>query len=213
MQSSVVRPYRRRLLPKQSPEPVPRPIKASGRLGMLPSRPTFRSALPSRLTRLTFHGTLAMNRQAPAATVSGDGRSALSLWLLCPAPPVSTPTACDCLAARPPRAAHGLRLGTPGFYSGPTPRLQRFALASHLPDQRQAPATKPAPEVLPALVMFFTSWVTWLEGVIPQTVGRMSGLPPRHSFRESAEGRIRDFWGQNTEAPPYPSAKAFRRRL
>jgi hypothetical protein len=36
------------------------------------------------------------------------------------------------------------------FYLSPTPRLQRF---KHLPDQGLAPATKPATEVLPALVI------------------------------------------------------------
>jgi len=65
------------------------------------------------------------------------------------------------------------------FYSGHTPRLQRF---NHMPDQRHAPGTTPAAEVLPALVMVFANWVTWLAGVGPRTVGRMSGLPPRHSF-------------------------------
>ena len=60
--------------------------------------------------------------------------------------------------------------------------------------------------------MLFASWVTWLEGVTPQAVGRMSGLPPRHSFRQLARRRkFGDFGGQNTEATPYPSTTAFRR--
>ena len=94
----------------------------------------------------------------------------------------------------------------PGFYSGPTPRLQRF---NHPFDQEWAPATKPAAEVLPALVMHFASWVTWLEGVIPQASGRMCGLPPAIVSANWQNARIGHFGGQNTEATPYPSITAF----
>ena len=87
----------------------------------------------------------------------------------------------------------------PGSYSGPTPRVEHFlvvecryataayaaaddrlawTIQKHPPDHRRAPATKPAARLLPALVMHFASWVTWLEGVIPQASGRMCGLPP-----------------------------------
>ncbi len=59
--------------------------------------------------------------------------------------------------------------------------------------------------------MSFVSWVTWLEGVIPQASDRMCGLP-RHSFNQLAHrARTGYFGGQNTEATPYPSTTAFRR--
>jgi hypothetical protein len=71
-----------------------------------------------------------------------------------------------------------------------------------MPDQRHAPATKPAAEVLPALVMHFASWVTWLEGVIPQASGRMCGLPPAIV---SASWRDRQFWPfRGSEYRSYP---------
>jgi hypothetical protein len=80
-----------------------------------------------------------------------------------------------------------------------------------MPDQRHAPATKPAAEVLPALVMHFASWVTWLEGVIPQASGRMCGLPPAIVSASWQNATFGHFGGQNTEATPYPSTTAFRR--
>jgi len=43
----------------------------------------------------------------PPDLSTGQSQSALSLWRMCPAPPVSTPTDCDCLAATPPRPVHG----------------------------------------------------------------------------------------------------------
>jgi hypothetical protein len=52
----------------------------------------------------------------------------------------------------------------------------------HLPDQRQAPGTTPAPRVLPALVILIAAQVTWLAGVNLRAAGYMSGLPPRHSL-------------------------------
>jgi hypothetical protein len=73
------------------------------------------------------------------------------------------------------------------FYSGPTPGLQRLTPAR----PGQAPATKPAPEVLPALVMPFASWITWLDGVTRQASGRMYGLPPAIV---SASWRDRQIW-------------------
>ena len=97
----------------------------------------------------------------------------------------------------------------PSFYSGPTPRLQRLSRTR----PRYAPATKPATEVLPALVMHFASWVTWLEGVIPQASGRMCGLPPAIVSASWQNAKIGHFGGQNTEATPYPSITAFRRSL
>jgi len=102
----------------------------------------------------------------------------------------STPTGCDCLAATPPRPSMTkVAMPRSSFYSGPTPRLQR---SNHLPDQRQAPATKPAAEALPALVMPFASWVTWLGGVIPQASGRMCGLPP---------AIVSDSWRNHQDCP------------
>ena len=103
---------------------------------------------------------------------------------MCPAPPVDTPAGRDCLAARtaqfhlwlPPKASSAL-------YLGPTPRLQHF---KHVGDQTHAPATRPVAEALPALAISFVFWVTWLSGVTPRTSGRMSGLPPRHSFGKAA---------------------------
>src|SRR5262249_38963108 len=68
-------------------------------------------------------------------------------------------------------------------YLGPTPRLQHF---KHVGDQTHAPATRPAAGVLPALAISFVFWVTWLSGVTLMTAGRMSGLPPRHSFGNAA---------------------------
>ena len=98
----------------------------------------------------------------------------------------------------------------PNFYSGPTPRVEHF---KHPPDHRRAPATKPATQLLPALVMFFASWVTWLEGVIPQASGRMCRLPPAIVSASWQNAKIGHFGGQNTEATPYPSITAFRRSL
>ena len=86
----------------------------------------------------------------------------------------------------------------PSFYSGPTPRLQRLTRTR----PRYAPATKPAPEALPALVMHFASWVTWLEGVIPRASDRMGGLP---SAIVSASWRERQNWPfRGSEYRSYP---------
>ena len=41
----------------------------------------------------------------------------------------STSTGRDCLAATPPGSEHGEPMPGPGFYSGPTPRLQRLTPA------------------------------------------------------------------------------------
>ena len=91
------------------------------------------------------------------------------------------------------------------FYLSPTPRLQRL---KHLPDQGQAPATKPAAKVLPALVMSFVHWVTRLSGVSPRAYWPYVRPPGRHSFHKRVACNFR---GQNIEASPYPLAKAFRR--
>ena len=99
---------------------------------------------------------------------------------MCPAPPVDTPAGRDCLAARTARFRPRLPpQASPAVYSGPTPGLQRF---KHVGDKTHAPATRPAAGALPALAISFVFWVTWLSGVTPRTSGRMSGLPPRHSF-------------------------------
>lgn len=95
-----------------------------------------------------------------------------------------------------------------GFYSGPTPRDEHF---KHPSDLRRAPATKPAAQLLPALVMSFASWVTWLEGVILRASGRMCGLPPAIVSASWQNAKNGHFGGQNTEATPYPSTTAFRR--
>jgi hypothetical protein len=94
------------------------------------------------------------------------------------------------------------------FYLGPTPRLQRLTPVR----PRQAPATKPAPEVLPALVMSFEYWVTWLGGVTLRPLAVCPGS--RHGIvsTQGLSSPLRDFGGQNTEAPPYPSAKVVRHR-
>jgi hypothetical protein len=59
--------------------------------------------------------------------------------------------------------------------------------------------------------MPFASWVTWLEGVIPQASGRMYGLPPVIVSASWQNAKSGHFGGQNTEATPYPSTTAFRR--
>ena len=97
-------------------------------------------------------------------------------------------------------------MSRPGFYLGPTPRLQDF---KHLADLRQAPATKPAPEVLPALVMLFASWVTWLEGVTLQASGRMCGLPPAIVSTNWPEARNRSFRGSEYRSHPLPFDHCF----
>ena len=61
--------------------------------------------------------------------------------------------------------------------------------------------------------MHFASWVTWLEGVIPQASGRMCGLPPAIVSANWQNANFGHFRGQNTEATPYPSTTAFRRSL
>ncbi len=117
---------------------------------------------------------------APNLPNAEKSQSALSSWPVCPAPPVDTPAGRDCLAARTARFRPWLPpKASPAVYSDPTPRLQHF---EHVGDQTHAPATKPAAGALPALAISFVLWVTWLSGVTPMTAGRMSGLPPRHSF-------------------------------
>ena len=73
------------------------------------------------------------------------------------------------------------------FYLSHTPRLQRL---NHVIGQDHAPATKPAAEVLPVLVMLFVVWVTWLVELIPRANRCMSGLPLRHSFASTRRARI-----------------------
>jgi hypothetical protein len=120
-------------------------------------------------------------------------QSALSSWHSCPAPPVNTPAGRDCLAARTARFRPWLPpQASPAVYLGPTPRLQHF---KHVADQTHAPATKPAAGALPALAISFVFWVTWLSGVTPMTSGRMSGLPPRHSFGKAVSYPASPFQG------------------
>jgi hypothetical protein len=176
----------RRLLPQATPlprcrlRPATASCQGSWTTGASPSRPTSRSAKwPVSPFVVTF--------------VPGTTRS--------------TPTDCDCLAAMPPSPKHGrCAMLRPSFYSGPTPRLQHF---EHPPDQRQAPATKPATEALPALVMPFASWVTWLEGVTPRASGRMCGLPPRHSFSQLAKRQFWPFRGSEHRSYPLPFDHCF----
>ena len=106
---------------------------------------------------------------------------------LCPAPPVARQRAATALPRLRPSRCMVFTTPPLGFYSGPTPRLQRLTPAR----PGQAPATKPAPEVLPALVMPFASWITWLDGVTRQASGRMCELPPAIV---SASWRDRQFW-------------------
>ena len=120
-------------------------------------------------------------------------QSALSSWQMCPAPPVDTPAGRDCLAARTARFRRWLPpQASPALYLGPTPRLQHF---KHVGDQTHAPATRPAAGALPALAISFVFWVTWLSGVTPRTTGRMSGLPPRHSFDKAVYRAALPFQG------------------
>jgi hypothetical protein len=93
----------------------------------------------------------------------------------------------------------------PIFYSGPTPRLQRLSRTR----PRYAPATKPATEALPALVMPFASWVTWLEGVIPQASGRMCGLPPAIVSASWPERQNWPFRGSEHRSYPLPFDHCF----
>src|SRR5262249_35167142 len=120
-------------------------------------------------------------------------QSALSSWHSCPAPPVDTPAGRDCLAARtaqfrpwlPPQASSAL-------YWGPPPSLQH---SKPVGDNPHAPPPRPAAGALPALAISFVFWVTWLSGVPPRTAGRMSGLPPRHSFGKAVHGPALPFQG------------------
>ena len=170
------------------------------------SRQTSRLALDSDTARTTAQAC----RLGTAIQHSIDtkkSQSALSLWHLCPAPPVARQRAATALPRLRPDRCMVETMPKPSFYSGPTPRLQHLTRTR----PRYAPATKPAAKVLPALVMHFASWVTWLEGVIPQASGRMCGLPPAivsASWQNAKNGHFR---GQNTEATPYPSITAFRR--
>lgn len=120
---------------------------------------------------------------------------------MCPAPPVAHQRAATALPRlRPGRSMIDV-MPRPSFYSGPTPRLQHF---DHPSDQRRAPATKPAAEALPALVMPFASWVTWLEGVIPRASGRMGGLPPAIVSASWPDRQIWPFRGSEYRSYPLP---------
>jgi hypothetical protein len=163
-----------------------------------------------------------------------DGQSALSLWLSCadatqarvqPFPACTTrprwPSSKKCTAppVAPHRAATALprlrpspcmveTMPGPGFCSGPTPRLQRLTRAR----PRHAPATKPAPEVLPALVMPFVSWVTWLRGCYPSGKWPYVRAPARHSFSQLARRpRLAISGVRIQKLLPYLSTTAFRR--
>ena len=191
-------------LPRCHLRPQPHPAKDSGDWGNAPAaRPSDRPNGQSALS-FGFSRAAAMpNRTLPFRRAAESRCSTPRV----PGTTCSTPTGRDCLAATPPRSVHGSTTPEPGFYSGPTPRLQRLTPTR----PRQAPATKPAAEVLPALVMHFASWVTWLEGVIPQASGRMCGLPPAIVSASWQTAKFGHFGGQNTEATPYPSTTAFRR--
>jgi hypothetical protein len=97
----------------------------------------------------------------------------------CPAPPVARQRAATALPRTPPRLARGLHHVRARLLLRPHSQTSAFSFAiefakvvpapkcrkgnrdavgpNHLPDRGQAPATKPAPEVLPALVMPFAS--------------------------------------------------------
>ena len=113
----------------------------------------------------------------------------------------------------------------PGFYSGPTPRVEHFlviecrqtaaacsaaanrlnrTIQRHPPDQRRAPAAKPAARLLPALVMPFASWITWLDGVTRRASGRMCGLPPAIVSASWRERQIWPFRGLEYRSYPLP---------
>lgn len=119
------------------------------------------------------------------------------------------------------------------FYSRPTPPLR---LLNHLVDrellfvaaksspwalprrdtQCSLPDTgfQPAAAVVPALVMRFTVWVTWLSVARPRTEDRVSAPPGAAQFQQVAAQRSScHFRGQNTEASPYPSIAVVRHRL
>jgi len=130
-----------------------------------------------------------------------NGQSALSSWLLCPAPPVAHQRAATALPRLRPGRSMFVAMPGPSFYSGPTPRLQHF---DHLSDRGRAPATKPAAEALPALVMPSASWVTWLEGVIPRASGRMGGLPPVIVSASWPDRQIWPFRGSEYRSYPLP---------
>ena len=168
------------------------------RLGNSPAaRPSDRPLLPLP-PRLTFHGPC---RKLPIRVSIGSKKWPVSPFVVvsCPAPPVTRQRAATALPRHRPGSHAVLTTPAPGSYSGPTPRVEHFlvvecryaaaayaaaddrlawTIQKHPPDHRRAPATKPAARLLPALVMHFASWVTWLEGVIPQASGRMCGLPP-----------------------------------
>ncbi len=158
-------------------------------------------------------------------------QSALSLWLSCSAPSGTRQRAATALPRTPPSPVHGrdhaqARLllrphsqtsafrGTLRERMRATARLWKTAPDGRFPkrrqptaifhpcDQTRAPATKPAAEALPALVMHFASWVTWLEGVTPRASDRMCGLPPAIV---SASWRERQNWPfRGSEYRSYP---------
>ena len=112
----------------------------------------------------------------------------------------STPTGRDCLAADTAQTQAWLSpCPNPASTQAPLPD---FSVSSTCPTMEQAPATKPAAEALPALVMSFASWVTWLEGVTPLASGRMCGLPPRHSFSQLAASPRLAISGVRTQKLP-----------
>jgi len=83
------------------------------------------------------------------------------------------------------------------FYLQHSPRQRHL---KHPPDTR-APGITPAASVLPRLVVLFTQAVTSLD----QWLYVQGSRPGIVSTRRVPS----DFWGQNPEAPPYPSAKVF----
>ena len=99
--------------------------------------------------------------------------SPLSCVLLCPAPPVARTRRLDCLA----QATSSLAAGS---YLRPAPRVQGL---KHLPDS-QAPATTPAPELLPRLALLF-SWSVTSVGhtCAPGRSPVCRKLPLSHSFQ------------------------------
>jgi hypothetical protein len=163
-----------------------------------------------------------------------NGQSALSLWLSCadkaqarvqpfparttrprcpsskkcPAPPVARQRAATALPRLRPGPGMASTMLRPGFYLGPTPRLQRLTRARPW----HAPATKPAPKVLPALVMPFASWVTWLGGCYASGKWPYVRAPARHSFSQLARPPELAISGVRIQKlRPYPSTTAFRR--
>ena len=111
---------------------------------------------------------------------------------LCPAPPVSTRTALDCLAKD--------TLPYGDSYLQHSPRLGHL---NHLSDPTGTGHHSGRPSPSPVRGTLRTS--VHVAGPIPVC----PRLPPWHSFRPL----LSDFWEQNLEAPPYPSGKVFLTRF